>query len=107
MDVNEFIDQTIDVIQERGWCQHTLENSAGNVCLFGALYAATARQYGLPNLHAAAGRFYALQKNALEMIGKAIRIEVGESLSIPYYNDNNAKSAEDVILILKKAKVGE
>lgn len=91
MDANEIIDKAIEVIEQQGWCQGDYVNDEGNVCMIGALRIAATNH-----------------RAAVNKVAEAIERETGLYYSVPEYNDYFAKSAEDAILMLKKAKtVGE
>lgn len=92
MNAEEGIDAIIDVINKRGWCQGGFRNTQGNVCIMGAAFV-----IGQTN-----------SSDALAAIQDQINKECQDYpyTTIPMYNDAVAKSVEDVVLMLKKAKEG-
>lgn len=96
MEPNEYIDEMIKVIESRGWCQGETVNKQGNVCIIGASDV-------VDQLHSFDWR---IGFTARGMIRNQIYRD-GHFANIPAYNDEIAKSIEDVILLLKKSKVEE
>lgn len=97
MNANQFIDETIAVIEKRGWCQGTSENARGNVCIMGAFASVHSNHYFDDST-------WSGRANAQALVQRAIAVETGRNIAIYRYNDLFAKSAEDAILILKLAK---
>jgi hypothetical protein len=104
MSVAEVIQKTIDNIQTRGWCQNSLYTQAGEVCMRGALYLATGSELvqNGDRLVMNPGKWSNDYSYAETLIRDIIWREAKVN-NIPEYNDNVAKSEEDVLLILKKA----
>ena len=71
-------------IEKHGWCQNVLESPDGRVCLFGALTKVT--PYYLEDRHRA-----------------ALRMSKHIGCSISHWNDYVARSAGDVISLLREA----
>lgn len=107
MDANQYIDEMIETIQTRGWCQERLVAADGSVCVLGASDAVLKKYYvGMLSKETwesdlvvsnASGE---AQRRILDLIDA----ELGYPATIPHYNDYVAKSAEDVILLLKRSK---
>lgn len=94
------------IIRTRGWCRGTLLDDRGAVCLLGAIYEASTGR--------SAATFYGddeqcdwLTHAAWEIVERLINTrfrEVGEPrLTIPGWNDQPARTTEDVLKILDSA----
>ncbi len=86
----EVLEAAADIIAERGWCRGLLRDAEGRVCLVGAVQTATIK-LGVTQL----------QPDAID----CVRQELDERsvFGVPDWNDNQAETAEEVILVLKKA----
>lgn len=92
--VKQDLEETIRILDERGWCQHVLQNSVGQVCLEGALALAVC-----DNVH---GIVHARLNEALRQVNQILAAEFGTDMA-HVYNDRPSTSAEDVKLLLKRA----
>lgn len=100
----DLIDKAIEVINEKGWCQNTMENEHGQVCTLGALERA--RHQLFHGLQESAEVFASIRNyvDAKHAIGEVIAARVPHSTNIPTWNDVYAESADDVIEVLKIAR---
>lgn len=86
----DLIDGAIDVLHERGWCQGTLVNDAGNRCVLGALRVA------------ADATNHALLKPSVAAVSHALDLD-GSASHLVLFNNDPLTSAEDVLLGMKRA----
>jgi hypothetical protein len=82
-------ERTLDVLQERGWCQGIDEDTDGHVCLAGALGIAL--------------REYQRQQGTQRLFDYSALYAAVGSDSVVGRNDDQATTFEDVALWLKQA----
>jgi hypothetical protein len=91
--------KAIDVLEERGWTQGTMEDGEGRVCLVGALRVALS---GRPRTNKSVG------PRVTELTRTAFGLQTGGSwVSALIWNDAPERSYEEVVLCLKRAANGE
>lgn len=96
--MNKILQDTYDVLEQRGWCQGESELADGRVCLEGAFcYAAGSDADELIPLHLSE------VKEAWKKLNEAVREEAGQSISVWFWNDKPERTVEDVKMVLKKA----
>ena len=90
-----------ELLGEKGWCQGTARDAEGHMCAIGALQAANdevTQRWQSAEYRRAQDR---LQDH---LWGDEL---LTEAHTIPYWNDNPERTAEDVILALKRTAAGE
>lgn len=106
MNVAEVIDGAIEAIETHGWCQQSLLNADGQLCLRGALYVGAGAVLMGHHIEFEEGAF---DEDAFEEADSLVVKEINknyvdECSTIPRWNDHSGTSAEDVILVLKRAR---
>lgn len=96
----ELTDRTIALLQEKGWVRYDIENDQG-YCVLGALGVANSRMAGAHDeRRRQMGR-------VIEAIGRVLRTRCETRIEsyndIPYWNDQVARDADEVIEVLKLA----
>lgn len=97
-------EDVMDVLNERGWCQGTLENHEGNVCLLGAIGVAA---YGDIAGADVTPLYHKVVKRLSNSPGQPehdplAATFVGGKYSIPAFNDRDTTTLEDVMMLLKE-----
>lgn len=84
-----------EVLGEAGWCQGQARNREGQFCAIGAIREAAVEIVGTRDSWS--------ETLAIGRMSERVRKEVGSPLySIPRWNDEEGRSAEDVILAMKR-----
>lgn len=105
--VAQVLDDALEVINERGWCQDTLEDGEGRVCAVGAVNYAI---YG----RSSSWDTYPSQEE-LELAGAvhhALRENIDAAsnnwvIDVIFYNNTPGRSIEDIKLWFKQAAEAE
>lgn len=101
----EFLDQVAVELNERGWSQGTLVNDAGQVCALGAIDMARRYFYSQGRGRNTLAKYVAV--HAIRTVlpqGHNIAGYIHDTDQIIAFNDNIAKSSEDIHLVLKQAR---
>lgn len=100
--MNKILQDTYDVLEQRGWCQGALRKADGRVCLEGAFATATC-----DNKDALLVLKTEEQRVAWERLCQAVSDYRGMPFPLgasPWvFNDDPKTTVEDVKLVLKKA----
>jgi len=93
-EVGKVLADAAEYISEHGWCKGKLTDANGSVCAIGALSKV---------LHNSVHPLVHLEthQKAVRRLGDMLGLE--NTALIPYWNDHPDRTAEDVILTLKKA----
>lgn len=83
----------IDVLNERGWCQHLLENSEGQVCIYGAL-----------NTVIGGSPAYCGEGQKWRKVSHAIHNHVGTDAA--FWNNMKGRTKGQIINMLKEVAKG-
>jgi hypothetical protein len=78
----EVLLRAVDLIEERGWCQHKLRSSEGSICTEQAIREASPGVWRLPLMHFAA------------FLGEA---------EVHHWNDDRGRTKEEVVSALRQA----
>lgn len=97
----QVLEQALVELDKRGWCQGVSVNDEGHVCVLGSFDAAVGELWKATGNNRVVGGTYA--RIALHKIINNVR-KYDESLtSIANWNDDPARSVEDVKLAIKRA----
>lgn len=93
--MSELTDRAIELLRERGWTIFQREDSAGHLCMLGALALAKDGRTSLAVDVTGLPEFSALCRAASERVGHVCAPST--------YNDHHARDVDDVIHLLKEA----
>ena len=105
MKTSEIIGLAHDYIEEHGWCQNSLQNKEGKVCLEGAVVKVIGGRITKDGLGFACKDMEShLRVNeAFDAVMEALGGE--DLLSIPAYNDAETTTKQDVLTLLEKTQI--
>lgn len=92
----EILVRAAELLGEKGWCQGTPRNAQGEMCARGAICAATHELAGDDPISWA-------WWNADSRLRDYVNKETGLHMDVPDWNDMPERTAEDVILMMKRA----
>lgn len=95
--VAEILENAADLLEVHGWCQDRSRDDEGRMCAMGALYQST---FG-PGVWECPSRVeYDTEHGYLEAT-RALNRKIGTQRSIPGWNDNSERTADEVIEAIK------
>lgn len=98
----EVLAKAAEYIGEHGWCQGRSMDEEGRVCAMGAINAVLPIPHDIRDLHAEA-RYLLAAAVARCLLTKYIDNAPGRELTVISWNDDPSRTAEDVILAMKRA----